>query len=139
MLGLAAIASSIARQPDEGAETQTSGDPTATATAPSPADEPPAATPSPGDAEATVRFSQADAPQRRRTGLGQATTVLVEVEAPGLVSVPSLGLVQPAEPLTPARFDVLPEGPGEHEIELDPSDPAAETVAIGTLRVGAAS
>jgi hypothetical protein len=144
VLGLAAIASSIARQPDDDAgttaDTTTAPEP-AQPPAPAPrADDPGAtgvATPPTQSEELTIRFSERGAPQARRLEAGRAATVLVEVEASGQVYVPSLGLTAAAEPLTPARFDVLLDEPGTHPLELDPAEPSRATVRLGTLTVSA--
>jgi hypothetical protein len=46
--------------------------------------------------------------------------VLVEVAEPGLVEIPALGLSAPAQPLTPARFDVLRSDPDRVAITFTP-------------------
>jgi hypothetical protein len=60
--------------------------------------------------------------------------VAVEVDRPGLVELEGLGLSAPAEPLTPARFDVLVARPGSFPVTFVPAgrgDPAR----VGTLVV----
>jgi hypothetical protein len=117
VLGLAAIAASVSRTPDESGEGQ----------------EPPAAergtpeisepTLSPGtDAAGGVRELVFDAERdpTRRVDAGQPATVLVEVDEPGLVEIPALGLTAPAQPLTPARFDVLISEPDRLAITFTP-------------------
>ena len=113
VLGLAAIAASVSQTPDE------SGD----------GEEPPPAqrvtpetpTVSPGEA-ASIRelVFDAERDQTRRVDAGQPATVFVEVAEPGLVEIPALGLTAPAEPLTPARFDVPAQDPDRVAITFTP-------------------
>jgi hypothetical protein len=60
--------------------------------------------------------------QTRRLDAGQPAAVLVEVDEPGLVEIENLGLSAPAEPLTPARFDVLTSNPERLAITFTPAD-----------------
>jgi hypothetical protein len=110
VLGLAAIAASVSRSPDE------SGDPEPPPVAPS--EELPSV--SAGDASPVsgVRTLEFDAErdQTRRLAAGQPATVLVEVEEPGLVEISDLGLSAPAQPLTPARFEILTSEAGRIDI-----------------------
>jgi hypothetical protein len=140
VLGLAAIASSIARPPDDedrragqadrgGDAARTGGD--GTGTGPSAAPRP--GTPSP--APATVRFRAGAKRQIRELEQGRPATLVVAVETPSQVDIPSLGLTQPAEPLTPARFDVLAGETGAHRIVLRPAASDAIASTVGTLRV----
>jgi hypothetical protein len=114
VLGLAAIAASISRTPDESRE-RAARPPAQTGTdsAPSLA---------PGNAPASVlelTFNAED-DQRRRLQEEQPGTVFVEVDEPGLVEIPDLGLSAPADDLTPARFEVLIPEPGRFEITFTP-------------------
>lgn len=135
MLGIAAIASSITRPSDDGGD-DTSADPAGETTG-SPASQP-AAAPRPGtpavDAT-TIRFSEGGKRERRTLEAGRPATVVVAVEAPGQVEIPTLGLTQPAEPLTPARFDVLVPEAGRHRIVLRPAVGGASVAPIGTVEV----
>ncbi len=131
VLGLAAIASTIARPPDRG------GDET-TETAPPPSEKassPGAKTPQP----TTIEFRNAAKPQTHKLEQGQSATVLVDVETPGQVSIPSLGLTDTGEPLTPAMFEILETKPGSHAIMVQPA--ASETLPskVGTLKIVPAS
>ncbi len=56
------------------------------------------------------------------------------VEAAGTVEIPRLGLSASAEPLTPARFDVLPTEPGRYELRFVPAA-GDESRPAGTLTV----
>jgi hypothetical protein len=103
VLGLAAIAASLSRPPEESGER-------AERAAPPPTEREETPTVSPGtvttSGPAVELVFAADREQVRRLDVGQPATVLVEVDEPGLVEIPQLGLSAPAEPLTPARFDV---------------------------------
>ena len=139
VLGVAALAASFSRDsgspdplapPDPNAtqtqtETQTETAPTAT-----PGDTPVAT----GDAP-PLRFDVAE-DQTRRLETGAAATVEVSVEEPGLVSIPLLGLSGPAEPVTPARFDVLVPNAGNYPIVFTPSL-GDEEREVGLLSVSA--
>lgn len=136
VLGVAAIASSIARPPDgddDQAATDRGGG-AGTRTGPAAA-EPVPESPQP----TTIEFEPAAKPQTRELEVGQPATVRVEVETPGEVSIPSLGLTEPAEPLTPAVFDVRVTDPGSHEITVQPAGPETLSSEAGTLRVVPAS
>ena len=140
VLGVAALAASFSRDsgspdplapPDPNAtqtqtETQTETAPTAT-----PGDTPVAT----GDAPATLRFDVAE-DQTRRLETGAAASVEVSVEEPGLVSIPLLGLSGPAEPVTPARFDVLVPNAGNYPIVFTPAL-GDEEREVGLLSVSA--
>jgi hypothetical protein len=107
VLGLAAIAASVSRSPDD------SGNGDSQPVAPS---EPaPSPSVSSGDASPVsgVRelVFEADRDQTRQLDAGQPATVFVEVDEPGLVEIDDLGLSAPAEPLTPARFEILTSDP----------------------------
>jgi hypothetical protein len=133
VLGLAAIASSIARPPDRGGDATTD-----TATAPSSnekASSRGAKTPQP----TTIEFRNGAKPQTHKLEQGQPATVLVDVETPGQVDIPSLGLTDTGEPLTPAMFEILETKPGNHPIMVQPA--ASETLPskVGTLKIVPAS
>lgn len=113
VLGLAAIAASVSRSPDESPE-RVEQPPVRPDTAPSVgAGNAPA-----GAIELTFN---AEDEQRRRLAVGQPGTVFVEVEEPGLVEIPGLGLSAPAEELTPARFDVRVSDADRFAIIFTPS------------------
>jgi hypothetical protein len=140
VLGLAAIVSSIARPPerDNGETPSASDGPARNRTDVTT----PGATPQPGAEQArlaTIRFRAGAKPRTRKLEQGRPATVLVDVETPGQVDIPSLGLTQPAEPLTPARFDVLVPRAGKHPIVLEPAASDAISSKIGTLTVVPAS
>lgn len=127
---MAAIASTIARPPSRGGDATTD---TTTAAPPSTekASSPNAKTPQP----TTIEFRSGAKPQTHELEQGQAATVLVDVETPGQVEIPSLGLTDTGEPLTPAMFEILETKPGNHPIMVQPA--ASETLPskIGTLKI----
>jgi hypothetical protein len=114
VLGLAAIAASVSRSPDD------SGDGEPSPVAPPQTQEAPSPSVSAGDAAPTSGVRElvfdADRDQTRRLDAGQPATVFVEVDEPGLVEIADLGVSAPAEPLTPARFDVLTSNPDRYDI-----------------------
>jgi hypothetical protein len=103
VLGLAAVAATVSRSPDESDEGEQQP------VAPSEVQDTPTVSAGEAPAASGVRelVFEADRDQTRRLDTGQPARVLVEVEEPGLVEIPDLGLSSPAEPLTPARFEVL--------------------------------
>jgi len=127
VLGLAALATSLSRPPDdsgEQAERPPARDQTPTI---SPGSESP-----PGEAVDLV-FDAARR-QTRRLEPGKSATVLVEVDEAGMVEIPDLGLSAPADPLTPARFELLVSKPGRFALFFTPAgaevpDPAGTLVA----------
>jgi hypothetical protein len=127
VLAVAAIVSSIANPPERGGD-----DPPATDAGPAPtASAPDARRP----LTRTVGFPATAKPRTRTLEAGQPATVRVEVETPGQVEIPSLGLTAPAEPLTPAVFEVLVSVAGEHPIVVQPAGSETLPSKIGTLEV----
>ena len=59
---------------------------------------------------------------------------MVEVDEPGHVEIRDLGVTQSAEPLTPARFEVLTSRSGRYPISFTPAGDDREEKA-GTLVV----
>ncbi|HEX5979809.1 MAG TPA: hypothetical protein VFY52_01855 [Thermoleophilaceae bacterium] len=114
VLGLAAIAASVSRSPED------SGDGEPPPAVPSESGELTSPSVSPGDTAPVsgVRelVFEADRDQTRRLDAGQPATVLVQVEEPGLVEISDLGLSAAAEPLTPARFEILRSEPHRFDI-----------------------
>jgi hypothetical protein len=97
------------------------------------AEQPPTASPGAPAAVELTLFAADPQPQRIRAG--QAATLFVEVEEPGQVAIPDLGMAAVAEPLTPARFDVLTRQTGRHPIEFQPAGADDAQVRVGTLVV----
>lgn len=52
---------------------------------------------------------------------GEAVTLRVSVPEAGAVELPELGLSSPAEPLTPARFDILLDDAGAQPVRFIPA------------------
>jgi hypothetical protein len=131
VLGLAAIAASLSRTPEESGERaeQPGADP-GTDTAPSV---------SSGNApEGPVELVfDAARDQVHRVEEGQPATVLLEVDEPGLAEIPELGLTANGDALTPARFDVRVSDPGRYELSFTPVEDDTAGPA-GTLVVRAA-
>jgi hypothetical protein len=127
VLGLAAVAASVSRPRDVSESPGTVQD---TVTE---ADQPPTASPGAPAALELTLFAADPEPQRIRAG--QAATLFVEVEEPGQVAIPDLGMAAVAEPLTPARFDVLTRQTGRHPIEFQPAGADDAQVRVGTLVV----
>jgi hypothetical protein len=130
VLGLAAIAASLSREPEESndraarPETESPRQPTV---------RPGNATSVSGTLELIF---EAERDRPRRLDAGRPATVLVEVDEPGLVEIPELGLSANGEPLTPARFDVLVSNPGRYDLSFTPADGDMPSPA-GTLVVRA--
>jgi hypothetical protein len=114
VLGLAAIAVSVSRSPEDSGESESQP------AVPSEAGQAPSPSVSSGDGAPVsgVRelVFEADRDQTRRLAAGQPATVLVEVDEPGLVEIADLGLSAPADPLTPARFEIPTSDPDRLEI-----------------------
>jgi hypothetical protein len=134
VLGLAAIASTIARPPDGGDDKASDSAPAKSKGTPS-ASKPAAKTPQP----TTIEFRSKAKPQTHELELGQPATVLVDVETPGQIDIPSLGLTAPAEPLTPAMFEILATSEGSHAIMAQPAASDTLPSKVGTLKVVPAS
>lgn len=128
VLGVAAIASSITRPrggDDDGApSTDTAG-------------RTPPARPAPAARSTRPTRIELRACKRQtcELQLGQPVTVVVDVDVPGQVDIPSLGLTEPAQPLTPATFDLLPGEAGRHDVTLAPAGSDAAPTEVGTLKV----
>lgn len=123
VLGLAAIAASLSRSGNDDREpppSAPSGPPTIS---PGTAGEPPA----------RLRFV-ARRDQTRRLEVGKAATLEVAVDEPGQVAIPLLGLAAPAEPVTPARFDIFASEVRRYPITFMPAG-ADESQPAGTLAV----
>jgi hypothetical protein len=118
VLGLAAVAASLSREPEESAEQ--AGEPAVpseTERDPEPTVRPSPATPVSGTLE--LEF-EAETDRSRRLDAGEAATVLVEVDEPGLVEIAELGRSAHGDPLTPARFELLVSDPGRYDISSTP-------------------
>ena len=111
VLGLAALATSVSRTPRQAER--------------APRSTPPSATPE------AVPQTDPDAPELRLPGArgsrsvtlesGEAATLFVAVPEAGRVDLPTLGLSSAAEPLTPARFELLTDDPRRHSVRFTPA------------------
>lgn len=111
VIGLAAVAASVSRPGGD------SGDSEQAVPPPRPQGEPTVSPGTAGEPPVTLRFN-AEREQIRRVEMGQAATLLVSVDEPGQVEIPLLGRVAAAEPVTPARFDILVSEAGRYPIDF---------------------
>ena len=125
VLGLAAIATSVSRPPEREERTQ------------SPVPSTPTAAPGPSP-PVVIEFAPATRPPTERLEAGRPATVLVKVSESGQVEIEGLGLSGFAEPLTPARFDVLSEREQSHRVRFTAAG-TDEARTIGTIEVGPAT
>jgi hypothetical protein len=131
VLGLAALATSVSRPRDERKrETPPAAKPRAPEASPSPA---------PGRPARLTFSAKGRRPESRRLVAGRAAIVTVKVSEPGQVELEGLGVSAPAEPLTPARFDVLTDEPARHAVRFTPAGAGGESRLVGFLRVVSAS
>jgi len=126
VLGIAAIATSLTGGSTE-REDKPESRPAGGAT--------PIAGPQPERAEtAALSFSTKRKPRTERLEAGRAATVIVEVAQAGEVGLPEMGLSGTAEPLTPARFDVLERRAGTYAVRFT-SAQSGESRVVGKLRI----
>jgi len=129
VLGLAAVVSSLARPPRD--QTGAQSDPAARPEVPST----PTATARPVHGPVpTIRFVVGRPRMTQTLKAGSAATVTVVVEEPGEVTIGGLGLNEEADPLTPARFDVLSTRPGRHAVRFR-AVPDTESRLLGVLQI----
>jgi hypothetical protein len=135
VIGLAALAASLSRPQDE--EPSPPAQSTNTTTTPK-ADSVPEASPredttAVADEGDTIELN-AEEDDRRRLEAGRSASIEVAVTEPGQVTIPDLGLTAAADPLTPARFDVLVNSEGRYPIEFTPAA-SDEARRAGTIVV----
>jgi hypothetical protein len=125
VLGLTALVAAIAPRggDDNSSSTSTPQPPSSTT--------PGSATAGPTRVE--LRAKQKGSPETRRVKAGTHAIVRVQVDEPGQVSIPTLGLTDDAEPRTPATFDVFFTDPGRATVELQPA--AGEQQRVGTIEI----
>ena len=117
VLGLSAIVAALAPPPSErNEEREPAGDPPLETAAPVPAAPPPAAV------SITVpgQSARRDTPVTRRAASGSRLSLTVRVPETGDVVIDSLGLRRSADPLAPARLDLLALPPGRHAVAFEP-------------------
>ena len=83
-----------------------------------------------------LRYPLRAALPRTRVTAGAHVVIEVATAAAGEASVGGLGLVQAAEPNSPARFDVLADRPGSYRVDFAPA--AGRAAAVGRLVVAPA-
>ena len=117
VLGLTALVTALAPLPTV---SPTRGDATAT---PSPAGSTAAATDGPSRVVTeTVNAIAGARPTRVRARAGDTIRLAVRGDAPDAVEIRGLDEIEPVEPGSPARFEFLAEGAGEHAIVLLDAD-----------------
>jgi glycine cleavage system aminomethyltransferase T len=122
VLGLAALAASLSQPSQDSREKAQRTEPDA-----------PTATPgTSGSGPAAIEFSQEGQPRTRRLRAGRAAVVTVDVSQAGQVELTGLGISATAEPLTPARLEVLSPRPGRHDVRFTPAG-SSESRRLGTL------
>jgi len=125
VLGMAALVASLSRPVEERRDDSAQSEPREP--------EAPTASPTPApDVPEALSFDAAEN-ETMRLRAGDAATVEVAVEEPGSVEIPGMGLSATADPVTPARFDVLASRPGRYELLFtpaggSPSEPAGRLV-----------
>jgi hypothetical protein len=120
VLGVAALATAVSQPRQETREPAVREEPA------------PTARPGPGGAGAAqIEFAAGERPRTRRLTVGRSATVVVQVPEAGEVTLEGLGVVADAEPLTPARFEVLGRRPARHRVRFIPAgDPEATTLGL---------
>jgi hypothetical protein len=124
VLGLAALAAAVSQPQQEAQEPQRRAPPAPTAV--------PGTT---GSEAAEIEFPAEGRPRTKELEVGRPATVIVQVPEPGEVNLEGLGLVATAEPLTPARFEVLGREPSRHRIRFAPAGGGGEADTVGTLAI----
>jgi hypothetical protein len=82
----------------------------------------------------SLRYPPAEDAPRLRVEADAHVVVQVATSAPGQATVGALDLVAPAEPDTPARFDLLATRPGSYAVAFQPAAGGAART-VGTLTV----
>jgi hypothetical protein len=81
-----------------------------------------------------LRFNPGGRREVRELPVGRAATVVVGVHSAGQAELPGLGDIRPAEPSTPASFDIFTNQPGSFPVIFHPAG-GGRTERVGTLRV----
>lgn len=127
VLGMAALVASLSRPLEERRADSAQGERQPRQAGP------PTASPTPEPGLPAELSFDASENETMRLRAGDAATIEVSVEEPGSVDISGMGLSAPADPLTPARFDVLANSPGRYQLLFtpaggDPSEPAGRLV-----------
>jgi hypothetical protein len=125
VLGMAALAASLSRPPEQRTSTQPREQqaPSTVTARPLPPVNPPL----------VVSFD-ALTDEERRVPVDRAATIEVSVDEPGSVEFPDLELTASADQYTPARFDLFPTRTGSYQILFTPAR-GDESRPAGTLEV----
>jgi len=127
VLGVAALATAVSQPRQETREAQPREPSAPTVTPARPSNQG-------GPAAAQIEFGAGAVPRTKRLDAGRSATVTVQVTEPGEVTLEGLGLVAAAEPLTPARFEVLESRPARHRVRFTPAG-QDEARTLGTLAI----
>ena len=125
VLGMAALVASLSRPVEERRDDSAQSEPRDTP--------PPTASPTPASSLPETLSFEAAENEAMRLPAGDAATVEVAVDEAGSVDIPGMGLSAPADPVIPARFDVLASRPGSYQLLFtpagdNPSEPAGRLV-----------
>jgi hypothetical protein len=82
----------------------------------------------------SLRYPPREGAPRLRVDANSHVVLQVATSVPGQATVRALDLVAPAEPDTPARFDLLATRPGRYPVAFQPAAGGA-THTVGTLTV----
>jgi len=132
VLGLAAVVSSVANPPVRKGD-RAADEPAPTAPRSSPSRPTARARPAAGRIT-DIRFVVGKRRSTETVQAGTANTVTVSVEEAGQVSIDGLGLIAQADPLVPARFDVLSTTPGRYPVRFR-AVPDTESRLLGVLQI----
>ena len=127
VLGMAGLAASLSRPPQERSSTQPQRPP---------AQAPATVRASPPDSSPMLVSFDALTDERRRLPVDTAATIEVSVDQAGSVELPELALTASADPHTPARFDLFATRTGSYDILFTPAQ-GDESRPAGTLVVTA--
>ena len=127
VLGMAGLAASLSRPPQERSSTQPQKPP---------AKAPATVRAAPPDSAPMLLSFDALTDERRRVPVDTAATIEVSVDQAGSVEFPGLALTAAADPHTPARFDIFPTRTGSYDILFTPAQ-GDESRPAGTLVVTA--
>jgi hypothetical protein len=131
VLGLAAVAASVSRTERNPGQRATPPPRETTTETAAPSTE---TTPAPDPGSKPLRFEQGGKREVREMRVGQAATVLVAVDSAGEAEIEGLGISRPAEPATPASFEVFRTEPGTFQVLFHPAA-GGDAERVGTLRV----
>jgi hypothetical protein len=124
VLGMAALVASLSGPIEDRRDETTAREPSSSG--------PATATPSPAPSLPAAISFDATRDQTKKVSHGSTATIEVSVAEPGDVTILGLGLSAPAEPLTPARFDILATDAGRYELVFAPAT-GETTQPAGTL------